>query len=141
MVVSQGLLLPSTLVWTLLFSFSFRFWVMVVTLPFVLSSLYPHISSICKRERHKVGKRASQQLMGINEQLITIIKWDSTQGRLLAYIYQLLISRSCLPDSCLSAGRKAAACDSPSSWILAIISKALLCLCGVCGFCCFVLGY
>lgn len=52
------------------------------------------------------------QPVGINEQLITVIKWYSARGRQHTYIYQLLISSSCLADSCLSAKRRAAACGS-----------------------------
>jgi len=57
------------------------------------------------------------QPVGINEQLITVIKRYSAQGRQHTYIYQFLISSSCLTDSCLSARRRAThvACEgSPS---------------------------
>lgn len=43
---------------------------------------------------------------GINEQLITVVKRYSARGRQHTYIYQFLISSSCLADSCLSARRR-----------------------------------
>lgn len=69
-------------------------------------------------------EETSRQPMGINEQLITIIKWYSTPGRQHTYIYQLLISSSCPADSCLSARRKAAVCGCSRASFLVVISGA-----------------
>jgi len=57
----------------------------------------------------RLGSTSAVNLGGINEQLITVIKRDSARGRQHAYIYQLLISSSCLAGSCLSAKGSAVA--------------------------------